>query len=186
MTYVKEFWAHYNAQIIDQTKLFSKQRLNRMSTQIERFINITQENMQLQSKLWENVRRKEILGQQDISVPLNINFRDKKSNTSLWQTPSANFDTQQVNAIEQEVVIINEGNNQLIQKPESPKKAILAPQNPTKPQVVLPTAPIVTAPIVTATVVTAPVVTAPINLGQSQKDIFKDSSSEEDDEGLVS
>jgi hypothetical protein len=46
-----------------------------MSVQVERFINITSDNLQNQLKLWDNVKEREIKGNGAIQVSLGIDFK---------------------------------------------------------------------------------------------------------------
>ena len=92
---LKEYWAHYNAQIIDQTKIFCNNRIGRFQTQIERFIDITQNNLKNLSQVWENVRQREILGRKDVTVSLGITMKSGTAPKIKGSNPNSKFNSPQ-------------------------------------------------------------------------------------------
>lgn len=105
-----------------------------MGTQIERFIDITKDNLSHLIQLWDNVLEKEIKGNGAIQVPLGVDFkqRNKTRNaensnpyTGGFSNVSSPAKSQKVDA---PVKVITEVTETVKQEAEEPKK--VTPQAP--------------------------------------------------------
>ena len=58
-----------------------------MSTQVSRFIDIQNDNYSHLLQVWDNVRRKFVLGEKGVTVPLGIDFKLRSKNRSNLGSP---------------------------------------------------------------------------------------------------
>lgn len=92
--HVKEYWAFYNQQLLDQTKVFAQNTITRMKTQAGRFIKVTTENYANLQKLWDNLHKNIVEGKKDVVISLGLSKTRRPAATSGGSNPQPSDPTE--------------------------------------------------------------------------------------------